>query len=119
MAPISESGLKIMGQMSNFISNAHIKSKELQANTLTNLSDYFFSFDDFDLRISPHIPSHLVWSHKDVHDVIVEVLESFLYVLLEEVLDLSRDDGVLVVHHVGVVRGVVVLGQSTQLVLEG
>lgn len=53
--------------------------------------------------------TYLVWCHKEVHDVVVELLECFLDVLLEEILHLSSDDGVLVVHHVREVGGVVVL----------
>ena len=64
-----------------------------------------------------HPPPHLLWCHKDVDNVVVEILEGLPDVLLEEVLDFPGDDRVLVVGHVGVVGGVVVLRQGPQLVL--
>lgn len=68
--------------------------------------------------ISERRHTYLVWCHKEVHNVVVELLECFLDVLLEEILHLSSDDGVLVVHHVREVGGVVVLRQTSQLILQ-
>ena len=55
--------------------------------------------------------------HKEVNDVILELLEGLLDVLLDEVPHLDLD-GVLVVVHVGKVGRVIVLGQGLQLILK-
>ena len=61
-------------------------------------------------------PTNLLWGDKEVNDIILEFLEGLLEVLLEEVLHLDLD-GLLVVIHIREVGGVIVLGQSSQLIL--
>ena len=63
-------------------------------------------------------PTYRVRCHKDIDDVVLKVLECLLHILREEALQLSRDDSVLVVDDIGIVRGVVVLGESPQFILQ-
>ena len=62
--------------------------------------------------------SYLIRCHEEVDEVVLEVFEWLFDAVLEELLHLARDDGVLVMHHVGEVDIVVVLGQSSQFVLQ-
>ena len=62
--------------------------------------------------------SYLIWCHEEVDEVVLEVLEWLFDAVLEELLHLARDDSVLVMHHIGEVDIVIVLGQSSQFVLQ-
>ena len=59
---------------------------------------------------------YLVWRYEEVNDVILVLLECLSQVFVVEVADLVLD-GCLVVRHIRVVRGVVVLRQSIELIL--
>ncbi len=72
--------------------------------------------DKYTARPLP-ISSHLLRSHEDVHDVVLEFGQSRLDTVVKEGLDLAVDDGVLVVGHIREVNGVIVLGDSSQLIL--
>jgi hypothetical protein len=52
---------------------------------------------------------YLIWCHKEIDEVVLELLQCLLDAVLEELLQFPGDDGFLVVDHVGEVDIVMVL----------